>query len=61
MVDEPSSCFGAFDDLCLWQAWWGALVEVFEKWVCDGKDKGLNVQRAKYLFFGLESCGMWMQ
>jgi hypothetical protein len=36
-------------------------VEVFEKWVCDGKDKGLNVQRAKYLFFGLESCGMWMQ
>jgi hypothetical protein len=62
VVDEPSSCFGVFDDLWQRQAQWGALVEVFEKWVCcDGKDKRLIVRRAKYLFFGSESYGMWMQ
>jgi hypothetical protein len=36
-------------------------VEVFEKWACDAEHKGLIVQRAKYLFFGFESSGMWMQ
>jgi hypothetical protein len=38
-MNEPSFCFKVLDDLWQWQAWWGALVENFNKWVGDGNNK----------------------
>ncbi len=39
VMNEPSFCFKVLDDLWQWQAWWGALVENFNKWVGDGNNK----------------------